>query len=116
MVNAASGHSEKHAETRKKQAKIALRLRGPAAPLLRKVAFLMQNVAKSPWYLPGVLHQNRGFLGLFGSYGALGLRIEMLTRAGARRAQSLAQEDAEVERERERSPRPRIPKKGPKED
>ena len=61
----ASGHSEKHAETRKKQAKIALRLRGPAAPLLRKVAFLMQNVAKSPWYVPGVLHHNRGFLGVF---------------------------------------------------
>ena len=61
----ASGHSEKHAETRKKQAKIALRLRGPAAPLLRKVAFLMQNVANTPWYVPGVLHQNRGFLGVF---------------------------------------------------
>ena len=60
----ASGHSEKHAETRKKQAKIALRLRGPAAPSLRKVAFFKQNVANTPWYVPGVLLEKHGFLGV----------------------------------------------------
>ena len=85
----ASGNSEKHAETRKKQAKIALRLRGPAAPSLRKVAFFMQNVAKTPWYVPGVLLENHGFLGgscvranqpRIGDFRLLQILIERLSR------------------------------------